>query len=162
VAVAGALAAVLGVAAAACGDDEEAASCRDLTPLDGFGEVEVAVDGDERCLLLAQTPEERARGLMEVTDLEGYPGMIFVYPEDVGGGFWMRNTPMPLSIAYLAADGGIVSTADMEPCEESVTCPSYPPDGEFRFAVEVPRGELDDLGLTGDATLEVVGETDPS
>ena len=54
-------------------------------------------------------------GLMTVTDpgLAGHDGMVFVYPEDSTGGYWMRNTPMPLSIVFVDAGGRIVSTTDM-------------------------------------------------
>ncbi|MCB1006402.1 MAG: DUF192 domain-containing protein [Acidimicrobiales bacterium] len=145
-------------------DDGEApgAACADLEPFGDFGEVLVTIGGEERCLLLAQTPEQRARGLMEVTDLEGYPGMLFAFPQDSSGGFWMRNTPTALSIAYLDASGAIVSTADMAPCEDDPSCPSYPADGPYRMTVEVPRGELAALGLTGDARLTVESEIHPS
>lgn len=137
-------------------------ACADLEPFGGFGEALVTVDGEEQCLLLAQTPEERARGLMEVTDLQGYPGMLFVFPADSEGGFWMRNTPTPLSIAYLDASGAVVSTTDMEPCEDVPTCPSYPASGPYRFTVEVPQGDLEALGLTGDARLTLESEVHPS
>lgn len=136
--------------------------CADLHPIGLFGEVEVSIGDDPECLLLAQTPEERARGLMEVTDLAGYPGMLFVFPEDSEGGFWMRNTPTPLSIAYLDADGAIVSTADMDPCDDVPTCPSYPAGGAYRLTVEVPQGHLDELGLTGDTRLTITSETRPT
>ena len=137
-------------------------ACADLEPFGEFGEVLVTIGGEERCLLLAQTPEERARGLMEVTDLQGYPGMLFVFPAESEGGFWMRNTPTPLSIAYLDASGAIVSTADMEPCDDVPTCPSYPASGPYRYTVEAPQGELEGLGLTGDARLTVESEVHPS
>ncbi len=144
------------------GAEAPGAPCADLHPIGAFGEVEVAIGDDPECLLLAQTVEERARGLMQVTDLAGYPGMLFVFPDDSTGGFWMRNTPMPLSIAYLDADGAIVSTTDMDPCDDVPSCPSYPAGGAYRFTVEVPQGRLDDLGLTGDARLTVVSTVDPS
>jgi uncharacterized membrane protein (UPF0127 family) len=96
---------------------------------------------------------------MEVTDpdLGGHDGMVFVYDEDATGGFWMRDTPMPLSIAYLDAGGRIVSTTDMAPCGDSPDCPEYPAAGPYRYAVEVPRGRLDDIGLTGAARVRVGG-----
>ena len=102
--------------------------------LEGFDELAVTVDpGDGSllawCLLAALTAQQRARGLMEVTDLQGYSGMVFVYEEDVQNGFCMRNTPMPLSIAWIAADGSVVTTTDMEPCEDRDGCPSYPAAG---------------------------------
>jgi uncharacterized protein len=135
--------------------------------LDGFEEVTVTVtapDGTTRewCLLLAATPEARERGLMFVTDptLGGYDGMLFQFDEDGSGGFWMKDTRLPLSIAYVAADGTIVSTADMAPCPDGTErCPGYPPSGPYRYAVEVVQGRLDDLGLEGDARLEVGGRS---
>jgi uncharacterized membrane protein (UPF0127 family) len=171
---------VFGTLIAACSSDEDPAGttattvpatggaespgepCAELHPIGDFDEVEVAVGDDPECLLLAQTPEERARGLMEVTDLAGYPGMLFAFPEDSNGGFWMRNTPTPLSIAYLDADGRIVSTADMDPCDDVPSCPSYPADAPYRFTVEVPQGALEDFGLVGDARLTVVSVIQPT
>lgn len=131
-------------------------------PLAGFGEVAAVItgaDGEpcEVCLLAALTPDQRARGLMEVTDpdLGGYDGMVFAFETDVTSGFWMRNTPMPLSIAYFDADGVLVSQTDMAPCpDEDATCPSYPADGPFRYAVEVPQGRLADLGVVGPGGAE--------
>lgn len=141
------------------------------TPLPGFGEVEVrVVDGPDGepvvlCVLLADTRELRARGLMEVTDLGGYDGMLFAYPDDHEGGFWMRDTVLPLSIAYLDAEGRVVSTADMDPCpDRGAACPTYPPAGPYRHALEVPQGGLDVLGLVegSPARLEVGSACPPA
>lgn len=140
------------------------------TPKTGFAEVAVRVvegpDGESivLCVLVAETPDQRRQGLMGVTDLGGYDGMVFVYEEDVENGFWMQDTPLPLSIAYLDAAGGVVSTADMEPCVDGGDCPSYPPDGPFRWTLEVPQGDLDDIGLVegSDARLEVTGACEPA
>jgi uncharacterized membrane protein (UPF0127 family) len=127
------------------------------TPLAGFGQVAAtitAADGTtcDVCLLSAETDAQRARGLMEVTDEElgGYDGMVFVYGADSSGSFWMRNTPMPLSIAYFDEDRRLVSTVDMEPCADDPSCPSYPAGGAFRYALEVPQGGLDEVGVVGD------------
>ncbi len=121
-------------------------------PLRGFGEVLVTItdaDGEtcQACLLAATDAAQRERGLMEVTDpsLGGYDGMLFEYPEPVSGAFWMRNTPMPLSIAYFDDDRALVSATDMTPCADVTTCPSYAAGGPFRYALEVPRGELGEL-----------------
>ena len=134
----------------------------DRERLDGFGEVAIAVhnpDGTVKgwCVLLAETPEQRNRGLMEVTDLGGYEGMLFVWAEDSSSGFWMQNTPTPLSIAFVDADGAVVSTADMDPCDDSPDCPTYPATGPYRFALEVPKGRLERVGLTEGSTLRVGG-----
>jgi uncharacterized membrane protein (UPF0127 family) len=134
-------------------------------PLEGFREITVTVvDAEGRtrtfCLLLADTPELQQRGLMFVTDpaLGGYDGMVFRYESDEETGFWMRNTRLPLSIAWIRADGSTVSTADMEPCPDTETsCPTYPPKGAYRFAIEVPKGRLDELGIS-DRSRVTLGE----
>jgi uncharacterized membrane protein (UPF0127 family) len=139
------------------------------TPLAGFGEVQVRIvegpDGEPIviCVLVADTPEERQRGLMEVTDLGGYDGMLFRFEADTDGGFWMKDTLLPLSIAYLDADGAVVSTADMEPCPDGTSCPSYPATGPYRMALEVPQGGLAPLGLAAGspARLEITGPCQP-
>ena len=83
-------------------------------------------------------------------------GMLFAFPEDSSGGFWMKNTILPLSIAYLAADGTTVTTTDMAPCPASAsTCPTYPAGGSYRWAIEVPQGRLGDLGISDRSTITV-------
>lgn len=132
------------------------------TALRGFGEAVVTITDSsgetcEVCLLTATTADQRERGLMEVTDpaLGGYDGMLFEYAEEISGGFWMRNTPMPLSIAYFDGDRALVSSVDMAPCRDEPTCRSYPADGPFRYALEVPEGELDDVLVAPDTTFEI-------
>jgi uncharacterized membrane protein (UPF0127 family) len=129
---------------------------------DGFGELAVELrtaDGGvrEHCLLAADTPEQRERGLMGVTDLGPYEGMLFRFPKAENRGFWMRNTPMPLSIAYFDAGGRFVSHADMAPCGDSEKCPTYPSAGPAQYALEVERGRLAEVGADAGATLTVVG-----
>ncbi|HWJ97140.1 MAG TPA: DUF192 domain-containing protein [Acidimicrobiales bacterium] len=132
------------------------------TPLRGFGEVQVSLTTDggricELCLLSAMTADQRERGLMEVTDedLGGYDGMLFEYPKEVDGQFWMRDTPMPLSIAFFDAQGKLVSTTDMQPCGDTSSCPAYPAAGTFKYAIEVPQGLLEEVGATPGATLHI-------
>jgi uncharacterized membrane protein (UPF0127 family) len=135
------------------------ASSAHRTRLAGFGETKIKVEHAgsflEWCLLLAANDAQRARGLMQVTDpkLGGYDGMLFHYHDDVSENFWMRNTPMPLSIAYVSAGGTIVSTADMAPCADRDDCPDYPPAGPYRFSIEVPQGRLPALGIVEGATI---------
>ncbi len=139
----------------------------DRVPFGDFSEVAIAVERADgqgllaSCLLAAQDDAQRGRGLMEVTDLQGYDGMAFVYPEDTTNGFYMRNTPMPLSIAWIDSAGGLVSTADMEPCEDREGCTIYPPGGPYRIAIEVPQGQLDELGITPGAKVTLAGACAP-
>jgi len=138
------------------------------TPLPGFGEVVVEVrrvDGRivEWCLLLAETPAQTQRGLMEVTDadLGGYDGMLFRFEGPHEGGFYMRNTPQPLSIAYLDEGGEVVSIARMEPCEDVDGCPTYPAAGPFVRTIEVPEaaGGVAALGIEDGAEVGDTGRT---
>jgi uncharacterized membrane protein (UPF0127 family) len=141
----------------------------DRVPLDsfdvgdlGFGEVAIALTGPDGevagwCVLLAGTGDQRRRGLMEVTDLGGYAGMLFVWDADSSSSFYMRNTPTPLSIAWFDADGTLVSTADMDPCPDVEGCPTYPSGGSYRFALEVPQGSLEDVGVVGGSRVAVGG-----
>jgi uncharacterized membrane protein (UPF0127 family) len=157
------------VSAAGPGDAAGSAGSADRTPLPDTGEAAISItaaDGSQEacCVLVASTEEQRQRGLMEVTDLGGYNGMLFVWDEDVDGGFWMRNTPTPLSIAWFDADGDFVSATDMAPCADDETdCPVYPPEGPYRFALEVFQGDLDAFGVGPGSRLSVGGAcTGPS
>jgi len=128
---------------------------------EGFASVVIEVtqpDGSvvEWCVLLAATPQDRARGLMEVDSLGGYDGMLFSFDEESFGSFYMLQTRIPLSIAFIGADGSFVSSADMEPCpddDDDPPCPRYAPDAPYLMALEVPQGGLDELGIGPGATV---------
>ncbi len=64
---------------------------------------------------VADTPEAREHGLMGRKTLCGNCGMLFVFPDAGRYGFWMKNTPLPLSIAFIARDGHIVNIEEMQP-----------------------------------------------
>jgi hypothetical protein len=123
------------------------------TPLDGFGDTHVTVETSSDtlawCMLLASTEAQRNRGLMQVTDptLGGFDGIVFRFDSDTNDAFYMRNTPMPLSIAFISSDGDVVSTTDMAPCEDRAGCPLYHADAPYRTAIEVPQGQLGRLGI---------------
>lgn len=104
---------------------------------------------------VADTPALRQQGLMDVTDpgLGGRDAMVFVFAGDVSSAFWMKNTPLPLSIAWFRADGTYVDQADMDPCPAGAQCPTFGASGAYRYAVEVPLGELDALGLVEGSTI---------
>jgi uncharacterized membrane protein (UPF0127 family) len=73
-------------------------------------------------------------------------GMVFLYPSDVAESYWMKNTLVPLSIAYMAGDGRVVSVAEMTPCTAD-PCPSYAPAGPYRYAVELAAGAFREAGV---------------
>ena len=132
----------------------------------GFGEVAFRVqpaDGKglpattEFCALHAITPETRARGLMQQKDLAGYDGMIFEYEAESTSRFYMKNTIIPLSIAWFGTDGEFVSATEMEPCETQDGCPLYGADGPYKYALETTKGDLSRLGVGPQSKLEVGG-----
>jgi len=97
-------------------------------------------------LEVAADPAARARGLMGRTEVPEGTGMVFLYPEDVAEAYWMKNTLVPLSIAFVAADGRVVSLAEMTPCTAD-PCPSYPPAGAYRYGVELAAGAFAAAGV---------------
>jgi uncharacterized membrane protein (UPF0127 family) len=109
-------------------------------------------------LEVAADPSSRARGLMGRTEVPEGTGMVFLYPADVTEAFWMKNTLVPLSIAFVAADGRVVSVAEMTPCRTD-PCPTYAPAGPYRYAVELAGGSFGAAGVGPGA--EVVPE-DPA
>jgi uncharacterized membrane protein (UPF0127 family) len=97
-------------------------------------------------LEVAADPAARARGLMGRERVPPGTGMVFLYPADVREAFWMKDTLVPLSIAFVAADGRVVSVAEMTPCR-SDPCPTYPPAGPYRYAVELGAGAFPSAGV---------------
>ncbi|MFE4706241.1 DUF192 domain-containing protein [Peribacillus simplex] len=88
---------------------------------------------------VADTPRKREKGLMFVGKLPENEGMLFVFSEEIYGGFWMKNTLIPLSIAFLSSAGEILKILDMEPCKEDI-CPTYDPEISYHYAIEVNLG----------------------
>ncbi len=110
-----------------------------LEPFDGFGwgsVVTADADGESFDVLIASTEDQRRQGLMFVDDLEGWDGMWFVFDEPTSGAFWMYNTLMDLSIAWIDGDGVVVAVAEMVPCVER-PCPVYSPGTDYTAALEV-------------------------
>jgi uncharacterized protein len=85
---------------------------------------------------VAATPREREIGLMFRFNLPADHGMLFVFSEPQPLGFWMRNTYIPLSIAFIDADGRILNVEDMAPRDES----SIPSRGAALYALEMRKG----------------------
>ena len=85
---------------------------------------------------LAQTPEQRQIGLMWRKEMPQHEGMLFVFEQAATQCFWMRNTLIPLSAAFLADDGTIVNIADMKPQSDDSHCSEKP----VRFVLEMNVG----------------------
>ena len=115
-----------------------------LEPWEGFGRTVVTINrgagGDLRVPAYdAANPSARSQGLMGRDSLRADAGMVFRFPDDHRGGFWMKDTTIPLSIAFFAADGRILAMRDMDPCEAE-PCPTYDPGVPYRGALEVNQG----------------------
>jgi uncharacterized membrane protein (UPF0127 family) len=105
---------------------------------------EVSVGDRELLLAIADSPGLRATGLMGVEDLGDLDGMLFFWRHEALGGFWMKDTLIPLDIVWFDADGAMVGRASMVPCT-ATPCPRYEPDGDadYRYAIEANPGDLD-------------------
>ncbi|MCC6381730.1 MAG: DUF192 domain-containing protein [Dehalococcoidia bacterium] len=132
--------------ACSCGDDGSTT----LTPA-----RTIAVEGgghSERLQVeLATTEKAREQGLMFRQSLEEDRGMLFLFPTDVTVGFWMKNTYVPLTIAYLAADGTVLEVREGKPLDETVLTPARP----YRMVLEVNQGWFARHGLGVGATVRV-------
>ena len=95
----------------------------------------------------ADTQEAQEKGLMGRESLDEDRGMLFVYDRDSRKSFWMKNTKIPLSIAYIGADGTIREIYDMEPLSTRTVDSRY----SVRYALEVNQGAFQRHGIkTGD------------
>ncbi|MFN3305460.1 MAG: DUF192 domain-containing protein [Roseateles sp.] len=99
---------------------------------------------------VAVTPEQRAIGLMHRKTMPPNHGMLFVFEDAQPQCFWMKNTLLPLSIAFVADDGSIVNIADMKPLDETSHCSAKP----VRFALEMNQGWFSKRGLKAGSKLK--------
>lgn len=155
----------------AWGCSEADPEVEEFQPLVTFDTVSaVIVSGDDTTRItaeLADTSDRRAYGLMERPDLPEYHGMLFVYPTTLGptGSFWMYRTRVPLDIAFLDADGRIVSIKPMAPCTSPnpELCRHYSPGVPYRGALEVRQGFFEQHGIdVGDQVLPAPREVPAS
>ncbi len=102
-----------------------------------FGEGEVTVGGRTIKVEEAITGPQMAQGLMYRRTMAEDRGMIFIYSQPVSSSFWMKNTHLPLSIAFINSDGIIISIQKMEPDNDQKT---YPPPRPFLYALEMNQG----------------------
>ncbi|MGH6625329.1 MAG: DUF192 domain-containing protein [Burkholderiaceae bacterium] len=85
---------------------------------------------------LALTPEQRSIGLMFRKDMPQHEGMLFVFEQPATQCFWMKNTLLPLTAAFVADDGTIVNLADMKPQTTASHCSAKP----VRYVLEMNQG----------------------
>ena len=92
---------------------------------------------------VARTGQEKAKGLMNRTQLGAGNGMIFIWEDPVTESFWMKNTPLPLSIAFISVGGVIVDIQDMEP----FSVQPHAPAAAYIYAVEANQGWFSAHGI---------------
>jgi uncharacterized protein len=93
--------------------------------------------------MVAQTPEERGIGLMYRKEMGNNEGMLFIFEQASTQCFWMKNTLLPLSAAFLRDDGSIVNIEDMKPQTTDSHCSKEP----VRFVLEMHQGWFAKKGL---------------
>lgn len=98
--------------------------------------VEIDWQGTAIRAEVAANPLARSRGLMARRSLAENSGMLFVFDRKARHCFWMKGTPLPLSIAFLSDDGTVLGIADMEPLSLQRHCSPQP----VRYALEMDRG----------------------
>ena len=98
---------------------------------------------------VASTQEQRAIGLMNRPTMPANDGMLFVFEQPGEQCFWMKNTLLPLSIAFLADDGTVVNIADMQPQSDASHCSAKP----VRFALEMNQGWFAKRGVKAGTRL---------
>lgn len=99
-------------------------------------QVQLHVAGHAVQAEIAATEASQRQGLMYRKSLPADHGMLFVFEQAGPFCFWMKNTLVPLSIAFIAADGRIVNIADMQPLSEASHCPAKP----VLYALEMQQG----------------------
>lgn len=118
------------------------------------GKAWVIFGADTVAAEVASTPEEREEGLMNRDEVPDGTGMLFVFEQAAPRSFWMKDTYVPLDIAYMNADFRIVSIHQMKPLDTN----TYDSGAPAMFALEVRQGWLAEHGIEeGDVAKVVFG-----
>ena len=108
----------------------------------GFGMYRIEAE-------VAHTFETRQTGLMNRTAMPLHRGMVFVFPEARAHCMWMKNTPLPLSVAFVDDGGRVINVEDMQPHTTDNHCAA----GPARFALEMNLGWFAERGIKAGDTL---------
>ena len=98
---------------------------------------------------VAASPQERQTGLMHRKEMPAHEGMLFVFEQPATQCFWMKNTLLPLTAAFVADDGTIVNLADMKPQTEDSHCSAKP----VRYVLEMNQGWFAKRGIKAGTKL---------
>lgn len=128
------------------------ASCSDEPPPFKLERARLLVKGKAILAECARGPREQARGLMYRRYLGKNEGMLFIYDSPRRLSFWMKNTRIPLSIAFLDGNGKIVQIEDMRPYDSAAFHPSSQP---VQYALEMNRGWFERNGVGVGDVVEI-------
>ncbi len=134
-----------GLVLVGCSGEETSSEAETSSP-DESTTVAIDASGGQRVEVeveIADDYAERQRGLMERTELAENAGMLFVFDREQQLSFWMRNTLIPLSIAYIDAEERIIDIQNMEPLDET----GHPSAEPAMYALEVNQGFFDERGV---------------
>lgn len=109
----------------------------------GLPKIPLYIKEKEIRVEVARTPGERAVGLMARKHLGKEEGMLFIFEEEEYHSFWMKDTLIPLSIAFIDGEGRIVKITDMKP----LTLTSHPPPKPILYALEMNQGWFSRNGI---------------
>ena len=98
---------------------------------------------------VAASPQERQTGLMHRKEMPAHEGMLFVFEQPATQCFWMKNTLLPLTAAFVADDGTIVNLADMKPQTDDSHCSAKP----VRYVLEMNQGWFAKRGIKAGSKL---------
>lgn len=117
----------------------------------GLPVAEIVVGGQPLRVEIAADDASRSRGLMGREVLPAGTGMLFVYPDSAVRAFWMKDTPLPLDIAYLDGSGRVIDIQTMTPFSLEPHRSAAP----ARYALEVPAGWFAAHGVAPGAAAEL-------
>jgi uncharacterized membrane protein (UPF0127 family) len=126
-----------------------ALACLAQEPQTDLPRVRLAAGMHQIDAQVAQTPDQRATGLMWRKQMPQHEGMLFVFEQPFRQCFWMKNTLLPLSAAFVDDDGTIVNIADMKPQSLDAHCSDKP----VRYVLEMNQGWFAKKGIKAGAKL---------
>jgi len=116
----------------------------------------IRIDGKKITVKIADTPEERERGLMGVTKVEGYDGMLFIFGADGDVSFWNKETPLDLDLVWIK-DKQVLSV-DFLPREPQSGLKILPSPGAIDMVLELPAGQAEEIGIMSGALVSLPPE----
>lgn len=116
----------------------------------------VELGGKRYTVEIADSDEERARGLMFRDSMPAERGMLFIHDIEEPQGYWMKNTKIPLDILYFDSAKRLVSQQrDVPACTLGDRCPSYPSNAPARYVLELNAGQAEAMNLQDGAELKL-------